>query len=81
MLCKEVNQNSFVMYSFISGGPAKIPYKILKNNYRHLNDIFFDKKIKNNEKVVYAKACDNLFDMIELCVPAFCHKKYAKKDH
>ena len=56
MLCKEANQKSGVIYSFITGGPAKISYKILKNNYRHLNDIFFEKKIENNEKVVYAKA-------------------------
>lgn len=81
MLCKEVNQNSGVIYSFISGGPTKIPYKILKNNYRHLNDIFFDKKIENNEKVVYAKACDDLFDMIEIMRASFYHKKYVKKDH
>ncbi|MBR2506980.1 MAG: hypothetical protein IKB70_08820 [Bacilli bacterium] len=80
MLCKEVNQNSGVIYSFVTGGPAKISYKILKNNYRHLNDIFFDKKIENNKKVVYAKACDDLFDMIEIMRASFYRKKYVKKD-
>lgn len=81
MLCKEVNQNTGVIYSFITGGPANISYKILRNNYRHLNDIFFYKKIENNEKVVYAKACDELFDMIEMMRANFYHKKYVKKDH
>ena len=80
-LCKEVNQKTGIIYSFVNGEPARISYKLLKSNYCSLNDIFFFKEETNGKDLIYAKAYDELFDKLEIARSNFYHKKYIKKEH
>lgn len=81
LLCKEVNDRAGVINSFVKGEPSKISYKLLKKNYVALNDIFFSKVKTDENNVIYAKACDELFDKLEMLKSCFYHKKYIQKVH
>lgn len=80
-LCEEVNKKSNIIRLFVEEEPSKISYKILKDNYCYLNNIFFLKKKDDKKELVYAKACNELYDKIERMRANFYHKKYIQKEH